>query len=79
MSFQSAWSTNAVSICRSCGVDAVSRLEVSRRFLLRSQSTLSSDTLAAFSALVSVTFGERVTWLWGSLPHLVAFLCLEIS
>ncbi len=54
MSFQSAWSTNAVSICRSCGLEAVTRLEVSRRFLLRSSSAISPDTLAAFSAMVSL-------------------------
>ena len=52
LSFQSAWSTNAVSICRSCGLDAIPRLEVSRRFLLRSKAPLPAETVAAFAAMV---------------------------
>ena len=52
LSFQSAWSTNAVSICRSCGLDAIPRLEVSRRFLLRSSKELPADTVAKFAAMV---------------------------
>ncbi|BDA47656.1 Phosphoribosylformylglycinamidine synthase [Coccomyxa sp. Obi] len=60
MSFQSAWSTNAVSICRSCGLEAVTRLELSRRFLLRSSSALTPDTLATFSAMVHDRMTEQV-------------------
>jgi phosphoribosylformylglycinamidine synthase len=52
MSFQSAWSTNAVSICASCGLKPVKRLEQSRRFLLRLQRPLTPETLTAFAALV---------------------------
>ena len=52
MSFQSAWSTNAVSICRSCGLGQIRRLEQSRRFLLRSCAPLSPEALAAFAGLV---------------------------
>ena len=52
LSFQSAWSTNAVSICRSCGLDAILRLEVSRRFLLHSSSPLPAETVAMFAAMV---------------------------
>ena len=54
MSFQSAWSTNAVSICASCGLQPVQRLEQSRRFRLRSRRPLPPETRAAFAALVSV-------------------------
>ncbi len=36
MSFSTAWSTNAVSVCRACGLDTVSRIERSRRFELPS-------------------------------------------
>ncbi|CAL6385891.1 unnamed protein product [Bathycoccus prasinos] len=40
LAFQSAWSTNAVSICNSCGVPEVKRLERSRRFeLFRADGT----------------------------------------
>ena len=35
MSFTTAWSANAVSICRACGLGAVSRIEPSRRYLVR--------------------------------------------
>lgn len=52
LSFQSAWSTNAVSICRSCGLGVIPRLEVSRRFLLRSSKQLPADTVAIFAAMV---------------------------
>ncbi|KAG6387909.1 hypothetical protein SASPL_153104 [Salvia splendens] len=34
LSFTTAWSSNAVSICRACGLTEISRLEWSRRYLL---------------------------------------------
>jgi phosphoribosylformylglycinamidine synthase len=34
LSFETAFSTNAVSICRACGLEKVTRLEHSRRYLL---------------------------------------------
>ncbi|GAB2299770.1 hypothetical protein Dimus_033825 [Dionaea muscipula] len=34
LSFTTAWSSNAVSICRACGITEVDRLERSRRYLL---------------------------------------------
>ncbi|MEJ2188505.1 MAG: hypothetical protein P8Y93_03645 [Acidobacteriota bacterium] len=40
MSFTTAWSTNAVSVCRACGLDAVTRIERSRRFLLQAHRDL---------------------------------------
>lgn len=52
MSFQSAWSTNAVSICRSCGLEAVTRVEVSRRFLLTSSAPVSPEVAGKFAAMV---------------------------
>ena len=52
LSFQSAWSTNAVSICASCGLAAVTRLELSRRFRLRAGRPLSEAEAAACAALV---------------------------
>lgn len=52
LSFQSAWSTNAVSICASCGLAAVTRLELSRRFRLRAERALSAAEAAACAALV---------------------------
>ena len=36
MSFTTAWSTNAVSVCRACGLHKVVRVERSRRYLIES-------------------------------------------
>lgn len=35
LAFSTAFSTNAVSICQSCGLDKVTRLERSRRYLIQ--------------------------------------------
>jgi phosphoribosylformylglycinamidine synthase len=40
MNFTTAWSTNAVSICRACGLDKIRRIERSRRFRPVADSTL---------------------------------------
>ena len=64
LSFSTAWAANAQSICQSCGLDKVTRIETSRRYLLRSHSQLSSADVAAFSAMVQLT----------DLPH-TAFNC----
>jgi phosphoribosylformylglycinamidine synthase len=58
LSFQSAWSTNAVSICASCGLAAVTRLEQSRRFRLRAGRPLSASEVALFAALVRAGAGR---------------------
>ncbi len=34
MNFTTAWSTNAVSVCRACGLDRIVRIERSRRYLI---------------------------------------------
>lgn len=34
LNFETAYSTNAVSVCRACGLDMVTRLEQSRRYLI---------------------------------------------
>ena len=52
MSFSSAWSTNATSICTSCGLGKVTRMERSRRFKLHSSQALSDAQRAAFAGLV---------------------------
>lgn len=54
MSFSTAWSANAVSICASCGLGAkVDRVEVSRRYRLASTAPLAPAEAAAFAAMVS--------------------------
>ena len=50
MSFASAFSSNAVSICQACGLTSIDRLEKSRRFLIHLSST-SELTPRAMSAL----------------------------
>ncbi|PWB79141.1 MAG: phosphoribosylformylglycinamidine synthase [Holophagae bacterium] len=52
MSFTTAWSTNAVAVCRACGLDDVRRIERSRRYLLRSSRPISEERLAAFLASI---------------------------
>lgn len=50
--FSTAWSTNAVSICQSTGLSKVTRLEKSRRYLLRCSRPLTDAEKTAFAALV---------------------------
>jgi len=51
MSFSTAWSTNAVSVCHACGLGTIRRIERSRRFELP-VSTMTDDQREAF--LVSI-------------------------
>ena len=55
LSFSTAWSANAVSICSSCGLSKVTRIEVSRRYMIRSAALLSAMDSVAFSALVGIS------------------------
>ncbi len=50
LNFTTAWCTNALSIFQACGISAVSRIERSRRYLLRGQ--VSESTRAKFLAAV---------------------------
>ncbi|HSO21973.1 MAG TPA: phosphoribosylformylglycinamidine synthase, partial [Chondromyces sp.] len=50
MSFTTAWSTNAVSICRACGIDAVRRIERSRRWLVHTTAAVSEAAGREFLA-----------------------------
>ena len=52
MNFTTAWSTNAVAICHACGLPKIWRIERSRRYLVVSDTALSEEQLAAFSAQV---------------------------
>ncbi|KDD76052.1 hypothetical protein H632_c378p1, partial [Helicosporidium sp. ATCC 50920] len=62
MNFSTAWSTNAVSICASCGLGQVTRLETSRRFALRSASSpgVSAASRTAFASAVHDRMTETV-------------------
>ena len=50
MSFSTAWSTTAVSICHACGINGVSRIERSRRYGFTAPLTL--EERAFFLSLV---------------------------
>ncbi len=52
MNFTTAWSTNAVAVCHSCGLAKVRRIERSRRYLLDSAAPVSDEQRAAFLAEV---------------------------
>lgn len=60
LSFTTAWSSNAVSICRSCGLTEVTRMERSRRYLLLSESPLEESQIADFAAMVHDRMTECV-------------------
>jgi phosphoribosylformylglycinamidine synthase len=50
MSFSTAWSTNAVSICRACGMASIDRIERSRRYAMG--RPLSGEELGLLLSLV---------------------------
>jgi phosphoribosylformylglycinamidine synthase len=52
MTFTTAWSTNAVSICQACGLGATRRIEHSRRYLLRTRGAISVEAMTAFLASI---------------------------
>ncbi|KAI3470773.1 hypothetical protein Pfo_027436 [Paulownia fortunei] len=55
LSFTTAWSANAVSICRACSLTEIYRLEQSRRYLLYTaagSASLSDNQISEFAALV---------------------------
>ncbi len=52
LSFKTAWCTNAVAVCHSCGLEDVIRIERSRRYLLRGANRLSERQRSRFLELV---------------------------
>ncbi|KAK1866998.1 hypothetical protein I4F81_009510 [Pyropia yezoensis] len=64
LNFQTAWSSNAVSICAARGVGGITRLERSRRYLLLGPGgapvAADSPTAAAFAAAVHDRMTETV-------------------
>ncbi len=51
MSFSTAWSTNAVSVCHACGLDTIRRIERSRRLFLP-VPTMTDDQRRSFLASI---------------------------
>ncbi|VFQ90668.1 unnamed protein product [Cuscuta campestris] len=63
LSFTTAWSANAVSICQACGLTEISRMERSRRYLLRlkpGSSPLVDSQINEFAAMVHDRMTECV-------------------
>lgn len=60
LSFTTAWSSNAVSICRACGLTEVARMERSRRYLMYSQGALQDHQINEFAAMVHDRMTECV-------------------
>ncbi|KAI4342176.1 hypothetical protein MLD38_026828 [Melastoma candidum] len=60
LSFTTAWSSNAVSICKACGLSEVTRLERSRRYLLYSRSVLGEHQIDEFAQMVHDRMTECV-------------------
>jgi len=52
MTFTSAFSSNAVSICQACGLDNVIRLERSKRYFILSTSKLSDEAIASIKSML---------------------------
>ena len=50
MTFTTAWSTNAVSICHACGLGDARRIERSRRYLLRTHEPIAEESVTALLA-----------------------------
>jgi len=60
LSFTTAWSANAVSICHACGLTEVTRLERPRRYLLYSKGVLQDYQINEFAAMVHDRMTECV-------------------
>ncbi|KAK4799192.1 hypothetical protein SAY86_024557 [Trapa natans] len=60
LSFTTAWSANAVSICQACGLSAVTRMERSRRYLLYSKGPLTDNQINEFAHMVHDRMTECV-------------------
>ena len=52
MSFTTAWSTNAVSVCRAAGLDSIRRIERSRRYRVEAEGGLDPAQVEEFLRLV---------------------------
>ena len=63
LAFSTAWSSNCSSMCHSCGITSVGRIERSRRYLISTSgpnTPLTSETISKFAALVHDRMTECV-------------------
>jgi phosphoribosylformylglycinamidine synthase len=66
LNFTTAWSTNAVSICRACGLSKITRIERSRRYRIETKTPLDSASIDKFAGelydrMTECTYPERLT------------------
>ena len=61
MNFTTSWSTNAVSVCRSCGLTKISRIERSRRYKLSAGNDLGTETSKKMTASFLPLVHDRMT------------------
>ncbi|KAJ0389072.1 hypothetical protein P43SY_011634 [Pythium insidiosum] len=62
LNFSTAWSSNAVAICRACGITAVKRIERATRYLVRYSSVKGEEeTLAALQKALLTRECDRMT------------------
>lgn len=61
MNFTTSWSTNAVSVCRSCGLTGVTRIERSRRYRVLLNSPHDRETLDRLLTLFLPLVHDRMT------------------
>lgn len=64
MNFTTAWSTNAVSVCRACGLTKITRIERSRRYKFlpgEDAGSLPSDLVLSLLTSHSSLFYDRMT------------------
>ena len=60
MNFTTAWSTNAVSVCRACGLHKIKRIERSRRYQLEFSPNFSTSQLPSFQPFLDLIH-DRMT------------------
>ncbi|CAL1374565.1 unnamed protein product [Linum trigynum] len=60
LSFTTAWSANAVSVCKACGLTEITRMERSRRYLLFTKGSLHDHQINEFASMVHDRMTECV-------------------
>jgi phosphoribosylformylglycinamidine synthase len=58
LNFETAYSTNAVAICRTCGLEKVSRIELSRRYLLPPKIGMEQFVTAHHDRMTECVYNE---------------------
>uniref|UniRef100_A0A671VXE9 Phosphoribosylformylglycinamidine synthase n=1 Tax=Sparus aurata TaxID=8175 RepID=A0A671VXE9_SPAAU len=61
LNFSTAWSTNAVSICQSAGLNNVTRVELSRRFLIKFQDSLYKLIECLYDSMTECIYQHPIT------------------